>query len=104
MDIMKKDGIVITMVLAATLLTAIFTTTQPVYAQIESNGDTQDSSGDETITESNSFTNEPTQTANVECGEGATCTVSQESESNGGGPVTHGPISTSRSNIKSLLN
>jgi hypothetical protein len=84
------------------MLIAVFATTQTVYAQIESSGDVQDSSGDETITESNSFTNEPTQEANVECGEGATCTVCQESESNGGGPVTHGPINTSRSNIKSL--
>jgi hypothetical protein len=61
------------------------------------------SPGDETITQSNSFTNEPTQTANEECnGEGVTCTITQESESNGGGPVTHGPITTSRSNLKPL--
>lgn len=102
---MKKESIAMVTVLAATLLTALFTTTQLAYAQIESNGDTQDSSGDETITQSNSFTNEPTQTANVECnGEGVTCTITQESESNGGGPVTHGPITTSRSNLKSMNN
>jgi hypothetical protein len=99
---MKKESIAIATGLAVAMLTVLLATTQLAYAQIESNGDTQDSSGDETITESNSFTNEPTQEANVECGEGATCTVSQESESNGGGPVTHGPINTSRSNIKSL--
>lgn len=99
---MKKESIAIATGLAVAMLTVLLATTQLAYAQIESNGDTQDSSGDETITESNSFINEPTQEANVECGEGATCTVSQESESNGGGPVTHGPINTSRSNIKSL--
>jgi hypothetical protein len=99
---MKKESIAIATGLAVAMLTVLLATTQLAYAQIESNGDTQDSSGDETITESNSFTNEPTQEANVECGEGATCTVNQESESNGGGPVTHGPINTSRSNIKSL--
>jgi hypothetical protein len=86
------------------MLTVMLATTQTVYAQIESSNDVQESSGDETITESNSLTNEPTQEANVECGEGAIRTVSQQSESNGGGPVTHGPINTSRSNIKSLLN
>lgn len=89
-------------VLAATMLTAVFTTTQLVYAQVESSNDVQDNSGDETITQSNSFTNEPTQEANVECGGDATCTVNQESDSNGGGPVTHGPINTSRSNIKAM--
>jgi hypothetical protein len=55
------------------MLTVMLAITQTVYAQIESSNDVQDSSGDETITESNSFTNEPTQEANVECGEGATC-------------------------------
>jgi hypothetical protein len=100
---MKKKCIVIATGLAVTMLAIVLATSDLAYAQIESNGDTQDSSGDETITESNSFTNEPTQTANVECNaEGATCTVTQESESNGGGPVTHGPISTSRSNIRAL--
>lgn len=59
------------------MLTVMLAITQTVYAQIESSNDVQDSSGDETITESNSFTKEPTQEANVECGEGATCTVSQ---------------------------
>jgi hypothetical protein len=101
-----KKSIAIQVILAAIMLATVFATAQTVYAQIESNGDTtQDSSGDNTITESNSFTNEPTQTSNVECsGEGTTCTVTQESESNGGGPVTHGPINTSRSNIKAANN
>jgi hypothetical protein len=102
---MKKESIAIATGLAVAMLTVVLATTQLAYAQIESNGDTQDSSGDETITQSNSFTNEPTQTANEECnGEGVTCTITQESESNGGGPVTHGPITTSRSNLKSMIN
>ncbi|MFZ0345634.1 MAG: hypothetical protein WAL24_10810 [Nitrososphaeraceae archaeon] len=44
-------GIAVATVLAATMLIAVFATTQTVYAQIESSGDVQDSSGDETITD-----------------------------------------------------
>jgi hypothetical protein len=103
MDIMKKEGTVIAIGLAVTMLAVVLVTSELAYAQTESNDDTQDSSGDETITEENTFNNEPNQEANEECdGEGATCTESQGSESNGGGPVTHGPVNTSRSNIKSL--
>jgi hypothetical protein len=92
------------MVVATTMILALNLTTtqqQEVYAQVESSGDVQDNSGDETITESNSNTNEITQSANVDCsGDNCEANVNQEADSRS--PVTHGPVNTSRSNIKSL--
>lgn len=93
----------VSLILALTLTTTM--QQQEAYAQIESNGDAQEISGDDTITQADEVTTEITQSADVDCdssGDGdVNCNVSQESNS-GGSPITHGPINTSRSNIKTL--